>query len=106
MGEFPLLFLRILRTQTNKMGAIKLRRRCCDQLSARAAAEDTRRDWRMVGCSAVCYLASPTFTKTDWIDSGCSNGQDYEVAVNYVKGYLDQGHLSDDWVTYYNLANC
>lgn len=40
------------------------------------------------------------------MDSGCSNGDDYATAVSYVKGYLDQGHLNDDWVTYYNLANC
>ena len=38
--------------------------------------------------------------------SGCSNGNDYHTAVEFVKSYLDHGHLKDDWVTYYNLARC
>ncbi|KAL9611741.1 MAG: hypothetical protein Q9167_003627 [Letrouitia subvulpina] len=30
-------------------------------------------------------------------------GGSYGNAVGFIKEYLDQGHLNDDWVTYYNL---
>lgn len=34
---------------------------------------------------------------------GAAEAAEYTTAINYVESYLNQGHLSDDWVTYYNL---
>ncbi|KAL8948626.1 MAG: hypothetical protein Q9222_005204 [Ikaeria aurantiellina] len=30
-------------------------------------------------------------------------GSDYQKGVEYVEDYLNQGHLGDNWVTYYTL---
>ena len=47
-------------------------------------------------------------SQADWFvgQRGCGDGGDYGNAINFILNFLNQGHLTDDQITYYQLHNC